>query len=298
MEKEHHFIDKYLKPLSIKSETYPTGIGDDCAVIDSRERLITSKDISVSGVHFPKELDPYFIAYRSVAIAISDIFAMGGTPTAYLLGITHPKPNDSWFESFSRGLNDFNEDYDVNLIGGDLTRGELNISITVFGQAPDNLLTRKGANIGDLIFISDLLGKGKKGLIDYRENRDNDTNHYLKPKLPISLMPKLKQLVTSCIDVSDGLLIDLKRICSSSNVGAIIHLSEDIYITDEHDLIAGDDYVLCFTATAEFKEKILALNSSIKMIGQIEEGTKVKVLNKNNEEIKFKKDGWEPFESI
>ena len=143
-----------------------------------------------------------------------------------------------------------------------------------------------------------MLGKGKKGLIDYRNNRNSNTNHYLKPKLPISLMPKLRQLVTSCIDVSDGLLIDLKRICSSSNVGAIINLSEDIYITDEHDLVAGDDYVLCFTAREEFKEKILALDSSIKKIGQIEEGTKVKVLNENNEEIKFKKDGWEPFESI
>ena len=298
MKKEHYFIDKYLKPLSIKSRTFPTGIGDDCAVIDSRERLITSKDISVSDVHFPKELEPYFIAYRSVAIAISDIFAMGGTPTAYLLGITHPKPDDSWFESFSKGLNDFNEDYDVNLLGGDLTRGELNISITAFGQAPDNLLTRTGANIGDLIFVSDSLGKGKKGLIDYRNNRNSNTNHYLKPKLPTSLMPKLRQLVTSCIDVSDGLLIDLKRICSLSNVGAIINLSEDIYITDEHDLVAGDDYVLCFTAREEFKEKILALDSAIKIIGKIEEGTKVKVLNENNEEIKFKKDGWESFESI
>lgn len=298
MEKEHHFIDKYFKPLAIKSKQYPIGIGDDCAVIDSGERLITSKDISVSGVHFPKELDPYFVAYRSVATAISDIFAMGGMPTAYLLGITHPKPNEGWFESFSRGLNDFNEDYDVNLIGGDLTRGELNISVTAFGQAPDNLLTRTGANIGDLIFVSDLLGKGKKGLIDYRNNRDSDTNHYLKPQLPISLIPKLKQLVTSCIDVSDGLLIDLKRICSSSNVGAVINSRKDIYITDEHDLIAGDDYVLCFTAKKELKEKILALDSSIKIIGQIEEGTKVKVLNENNTEITYKKDGWEPFESI
>ena len=298
MEKEHHFIDKYFKPLAIKSKQYPIGIGDDCAVIDSGERLITSKDISVSGVHFPKELDPYFVAYRSVATAISDIFAMGGMPTAYLLGITHPKPNEGWFESFSRGLNDFNEDYDVNLIGGDLTRGELNISVTAFGQAPDNLLTRTGANIGDLIFVSDLLGKGKKGLIDYRNNRDSDTNHYLKPQLPISLIPKLKQLVTSCIDVSDGLLIDLKRICSSSNVGAVINSRKDIYITDEHDLIAGDDYVLCFTAKKELKEKILALDSSIKIIGQIQEGTKVKVLNENNTEIKYKKDGWDPFESI
>ena len=151
---------------------------------------------------------------------------------------------------------------------------------------------------GDLIFVSDLLGKGKKGLIDYRNNRDSDTNHYLKPQLPISLIPKLKQLVTSCIDVSDGLLIDLKRICSSSNVGAVINSRKDIYITDEHDLIAGDDYVLCFTAKKELKEKILALDSSIKIIGQIEEGTKVKVLNENNTEIKYKKDGWDPFESI
>ena len=82
MEKEHHFIDKYFKPLAIKSKQYPIGIGDDCAVINSGERLITSKDISVSGVHFPNELDPYFVAYRSVATAISDIFAMGGMPTA------------------------------------------------------------------------------------------------------------------------------------------------------------------------------------------------------------------------
>ena len=90
----------------------------------------------------------------------------------------------------------------------------------------------------------------------------------------------------------------MKRICSSSKVGAVINLNQNIYLTDEHDLIAGDDYVLCFTAKEELKEKILALDSSIKIIGQIEEGTKVKVLNENNEEIKFKKDGWEPFESI
>ncbi len=297
MEKEHHFIDKYLKPLSIKSKEYPIGIGDDCAVIDSKEKLITSKDISVSGVHFPKELNSYFIAYRSVAIAISDIFAMGGTPTAYLLGITHPNPDDDWFKSFSDGLKDFNEDYDVNLIGGDLTRGDLNISVTVFGQAPNNLLTRKGANIGDLIFVSDLLGKGKKGLNDYRRNYASEINHYLKPKLPVRLVPKLRQLATSCIDVSDGLLIDLKRICSSSKVGAVINLNQNIYLTDEHDLIAGDDYVLCFTAKEEFKDKILALDSSIRIIGRIEEGTKVKVLNKNNKEINYKKDGWESFES-
>ena len=100
MEKEHYFIDKYLKALSIKSSEYPMGIGDDCATIEIKDKLITSKDISVSGIHFPKELDPYFIAYRSVAIAISDIFAMGVKPTGYLLGITHPKPNDNWLQGW------------------------------------------------------------------------------------------------------------------------------------------------------------------------------------------------------
>ena len=297
MEKEHYFIDKYLKSLSIKSSEYPIGIGDDCAVIETKEKLITSKDISVSGVHFPKELDPYFIAYRSIAIAISDIFAMGGKPTGYLLGITHPEPNDNWFESFSNGISDFNNDYSVNLIGGDLTKGELNISVTVFGQAPDKLLRRTGAAIGDLIFISDLLGRGKKGLIDYRKN-NNDQNHYLKPKLPINLFPELTHLASSCIDISDGLLMDLKRICSSSNVGATINLNKDIYITDKDDLIAGDDYVLCFTAKKEFKNEILTLDSSIRLVGLIEEGAEVKVLNENNEEIEYIKDGWEPFVSI
>jgi len=297
VEKEHYFIDKYLKALSIKSSEYPMGIGDDCATIEIKDKLITSKDISVSGIHFPKELDPYFIAYRSVAVAISDIFAMGVKPTGYLLGITHPKPNDNWFKSFSNGLNDFNNDYNVNLIGGDLTRGDLNISVTAFGQVSDKLLKRTGASIGDLIFISDSLGRGKKGLIDYREN-NNDTNHYLKPKLPNNLIPELTHLASACIDVSDGLLIDLKRICSSSNVGATINLNKDIYITDKDDLIAGDDYVLCFTAKKEFKNEILALDSSIRLIGQIEEGTEVKVLNENDEEIEYTKDGWEPFTSI
>ncbi len=299
MEKEHYFIDKYLKTLSIKSSKYPIGIGDDCAIIDTKEKLITSKDVSVSGVHFPKELDSYFIAYRSVAVAISDIFAMGSKPTAYLLGITHPEPNDNWFKSFSRGLCDLNNDYNINLIGGDLTKGELNISVTAFGQAPANLLKRTGANKGDLIFISDTLGRGKKGLINYRKNKkDIDQNHYLKPKLPINLIPKLAELASSCIDVSDGLLIDLNRICSSSNVGARINLSKNIYITDKNDLIAGDDYVLCFTAKKEFKNEILVLDSSIKLIGHMEEGKEVKVFDEKDEEIKYDNEGWEPFTTI
>ncbi len=169
--------------------------------------------------------------------------------------------------------------------------------MTAFGQAPDRLLKRTGASIGDLIFISDSLGRGKKGLIDYREN-NNDINHYLKPKLPNNLIPELTHLASACIDVSDGLLIDLKRICSSSNVGATINLNKDIYITDKDDLIAGDDYVLCFTAKEEFENEILALDSSIRLIGQIEEGAEVKVLNENDEEIEYIKDGWEPFTSI
>tara|TARA_B100000287_G_scaffold428274_1_gene479394 strand:- start:8692 stop:9588 length:897 start_codon:yes stop_codon:yes gene_type:complete len=298
VEKEQYFIEKYLNNLSFKSSEYPIGIGDDCAVIESNECLITSKDISVSGVHFPEELDPYFVAYRSVAIAISDVFAMGGTPKAYLLGITHPEPKDSWFNNFSKGLKDLNTEYELNLLGGDLTRGELNISVTVFGHANKNLLKRTGANVGDLIFISNTLGRGKKGFIDYKKNGNSELNHYLKPKLPLNLVQELAPLATSCIDVSDGLLIDLKRICDSSEVGAVINLNREMFITDKDDLVAGDDYVLCFTAKERNKEKILSLKSSIKLIGRIEKGSDLKIFDNDKKEIKFENKGWDSFGSI
>ena len=117
MNKEEYFLDKYIKPCTEVSELFPQEIGDDCAVIRSSSDLLVSTDSSIEGVHFPANLNPYYIAYRSIAIAASDIVAMGSYPDGYLLSITHPEPTDKWFDDFSKGICAFNDEHNVKLIG-------------------------------------------------------------------------------------------------------------------------------------------------------------------------------------
>ena len=148
MNKEEYFLEKYLEPYTKVSAKFPLEIGDDSAIISSPKDLLISSDSSVADVHFPSLLDSYYIAYRAIAIAASDIIAMGAYPEGYLLNITHPDPTDQWFEKFSLGIKDFNEDYGTNLIGGDLTKGELNISVTVFGKQFEKIIKRSGAKAG------------------------------------------------------------------------------------------------------------------------------------------------------
>ena len=107
MNKEEYFLEKYIKPCTEVSELFPQEIGDDCAVIRSSSDLLVSTDSSIEGVHFPANLNPYYIAYRSIAIAASDILAMGSYPDGYLLSISHPQPSDEWFNDFSKGILEF-----------------------------------------------------------------------------------------------------------------------------------------------------------------------------------------------
>ena len=109
MNTETHYIQQYLAPLYTQSSTYPLKIGDDCAVIDAKNKILTSVDSSVEEQHFPKDLNPYHVAYRAVAVAISDIYAMGGIPESYLLSISNPQPSDLWFEEFSKGIKKVNQ---------------------------------------------------------------------------------------------------------------------------------------------------------------------------------------------
>ena len=140
MNKEEYFLEKYIKPCTEVSELFPQEIGDDCAVIRSSSDLLVSTDSSVEGVHFPANLNPYYIAYRSIAIAASDLIAMGSYPEGYLLSITHPEPSDKWFDDFSKGICGFNKEHETKLVGGDLSKGELNICVTVFGRAKQNII--------------------------------------------------------------------------------------------------------------------------------------------------------------
>ena len=296
MNKEEYFLEKYLKPCTKVSAKFPLEIGDDSAIISSPEDLLISSDNSVIDVHFPRLLDAYYIAYRAVAIAASDIIAMGAYPEGYLLNITHPDPTDQWFEKFTLGIKDFNDDYGTNLIGGDLTKGELNISVTVFGKQLDKIIKRNGAKVDDDIYISNALGLGKLGYERYKKQILDFPNQYLKPKLlSIKTIKALQPFMNSAIDVSDGLLLDLSRICKQSKKGATLNILEGVYSNTIDDLIAGDDYILLFTSNSKHGESIRKILPTSFSIGRITEEEKILVLDKEGKNINFEKLGWDSF---
>ena len=296
MNKEEYFLEKYLKPCTKVSAKFPLEIGDDSAIISSPGDLLISSDNSVIDVHFPSLLDAYYIAYRAVAIAASDIIAMGAYPEGYLLNITHPDPTDQWFEKFTLGIKDFNDDYGTNLIGGNLTKGELNISVTVFGNQLDKIIKRSGAKVDDDIYISNALGLGKQGYERYKKQILDFPNQYLKPKLlSIKTIKALQPFMNSAIDVSDGLLLDLSRICKQSKKGATLNILEEVYSNTIDDLIAGDDYILLFTSNSKHGESIRKILPTSFLIGRITEEEKILVLDKEGKNINFEKLGWDSF---
>ena len=295
MNTETHYIEQYLAPIYTQSSTYPLQIGDDCAVIDARDKILTSVDSSVEEQHFPKDLNPYYVAYRSIAVAISDIYAMGGIPESYLLSISHPQPSDIWFGEFSKGIEKVNQDYNLSLLGGDMVKGQLAITVTVFGKALENICERANAKLDDNIFLSGPLGFGKEGLEDYQKGNKDEPSQYLMPQLISNhIIEKLNPIMNAAIDVSDGLVKDLGRICSASGMGAEILLSNIPHNSDPYDLVAGDDYVLCFTSSSPI-ENIIDIDQNIHHIGKIVEGNEVLVVDLEGRKLDFNEDGWESF---
>ena len=298
MNKEEYFLEKYIKPCTEVSELFPQEIGDDCAIIRSSSDLLVSTDSSIEGLHFPANLNPYYIAYRSIAIAASDILAMGSYPDGYLLSISHPQPSDEWFNYFSKGILEFNETHDTKLVGGDLSVGELNICVTVFGRAKQNIIKRSGAKENDNIYISNKLGLGVAGHKLFLKDNLSIPNQYMKPQLiSKEVIFELNTLINSAIDVSDGLLLDLKRICKLSGKGAELLVSKKFIFNDYEDLVAGDDYVLLFTANDNNDEQITALLPQSKMIGKITKEKKLQVNDLDGKEINFDTFGWDSFKT-
>lgn len=137
------------------------GVGDDAAIfnLDPGHQLITSTDTLVEGIHFFKDASPIDIAYKSLAVNLSDIAAMGGVAKCYTLSLTLPKLDKDWLEQFSTSLKESSERFRVNLIGGDTTRGPLNITISMMGSIEINSsIKRSGARAGDDIYVTGSLG--------------------------------------------------------------------------------------------------------------------------------------------
>jgi thiamine-monophosphate kinase len=258
--------------------------GDDCAAFKFNKSIVTSIDASIEGVHFPKNAKPSDIAYRSIAVALSDIAAMACKPLAFSLSITVPHNEYDWFESFQEGAKDISDEYKISLIGGDLTSGPLNVNVVVYGSPySEKILTRSGAKPGDIICISSQVGKALKGLKDWNNNIDSSfIDYYLRPKAKIELGKEISLSANACIDTSDGLLADLKKMLDASNCGADIYI-DDIPITSGiNDLNAGDDYDLCFTLPEEM------VASNFIKIGVVKEDKEINLCSNKGYDIEIK----------
>jgi thiamine-monophosphate kinase len=289
MSAEFNLIKQYFTRPTAHTDL---GIGDDAALIQTSagHQLAISSDMSVVGTHFFEDAAPYDIGWKSLAVNISDMAAMGAKPRWATLSIALPDINTDWLSAFSAGFFSCANASNVDLIGGDTTRGPLNISVTILGEVPiGKALKRSDAQVGDDIWVSGYLGHAALGLAHLQQKIALDDNtrdialsalHQPQPRVSVGLA--LRELAHSCIDVSDGLLADLSHIlkASSSNlndavlIGATLQLEKMPCLSalknrlqestiQQAILTGGDDYELCFTASPKHRETITILAESL-----------------------------------
>ena len=231
---EFSIITQYFSSLGAGKNVL-LSVGDDAAAlrVDEGCELIVSTDTSTAGVHFPDDLFPEDIAYKSVAAAASDLAAMGASPLGMTLAISLPEHDALWLHGFSQGLAAASSDFELPLIGGDTTRGLLSITVTVMGQcAIGQKLLRSGASAGELLCVSGTLGdsalglsmlQGKERGLDIEfEDQEYLLSRFSRPTSRIRLGEDLVGQATSCIDVSDGLLADAAHIADASGCKLVI----------------------------------------------------------------------------
>ncbi len=239
------------------------GIGDDGAVVRTAGgNQVHVLDTLVEDVHFPHDTPPADIAWRAVAVNLSDLSAMGAVPRWMMLGLTLPAVDESWVRNFSTGLFEAATEYGVSLIGGDTTRGAKTVvSISMTGDAPPEPLLRTGARVGDSIFVTGTPGDAAGGLALYNDGAPCEflLQRFLRPTPRVRTGQSLVGTASAAIDVSDGLAGDLAKILRASGVGAEVDLGA-LPISDalraqfdeeqccKFAMLGGDDYELCFTA--------------------------------------------------
>lgn len=253
---EFSLIDTYFKNISPADENIVVGIGDDaaCLSIPVDMELLISTDTLVEGIHFMKEWSPADIAYRSLAVNVSDIVAMGAEPKWVTLALTLPTMEHTWLQQFSHGFRDTLQQFQIALIGGDVTKGSLVITIGIYGLVKKGkAVKRSKAKEGDGIFVTGELG-GAAFAVDALTGQSHINDGYMKkllhPQPRLDFIPILQQFASAAIDISDGLEADLHHILDASGVGAFIALEKMPLYQDSalhFALNGGDDYELCFT---------------------------------------------------
>ncbi|MEX0605239.1 MAG: thiamine-phosphate kinase [Marinobacter sp.] len=268
---EFELIRQVFMPVAVATANPAVrlGPGDDGAIqrLPPGSELVFSLDTLVEGVHFPADYSPRFLGWRGLAVAASDLAAMGADPVCFTLGLTLPYSDDKWLKAFAQGLSDAAKQFGLALAGGDTTRGPLTLSFQVHGTVPaGTAILRSGAHTGDLIGVSGMLGDACAALRWLDEPSPSHhartllgRYHHPEPKLTLGQL--LRGTASAAVDISDGLVADLGHILAASGVGArlieaaiprsaalmALHGEESLAMA----LNGGDDYEICFTVAPD-----------------------------------------------
>ena len=305
--------------------THPTphtvlGVGDDAALVKVTKgmELAVSTDMLVSGTHFFPDADPNKLGHRALAVNLSDMAAMGATPRWVTLSLAMPEADEKWLKPFAKGFMDLARAQEVDLIGGDIASGPLNICVQIMGEVPaGKALRRDGAKPGDEIWVSGRLGDAALALAHLQnrihlEAREAQAclNKLHTPVARVTLGQHLLGLAHSAIDISDGLLADLGHILERSGVAAIIEfkaLPKSAVLRKylRHDaalqalLAGGEDYELCFTAPKKKSVELAKLSRKLRLsltrIGNIKKGRSLTVLDATGKRMAWNTKGYDHF---
>lgn len=292
---EFEIIRRFFGSPPVQRADVVLGIGDDAAVLQppAGHELVMTTDTLVEGRHFRPGDDPESLGHKSLAVNLSDLAAMGAEPAWLLLSLTLPQADEPWLTAFAAGLHALSRRFNIQLVGGNTTRGPLSIGVTACGFVPvGQALTRRGAQPGDRVYVTGLLGDAALALwIEQKPQGRADAEHAQagerlhRPEPRIAAGIALRGLASAVIDISDGLAADLGHVLESSRVGARIDLARlplsDAYrrwqssraVGWDLALAGGDDYELCFTVPPsrepELARRAAQMNCVCTSIGEI-----------------------------
>lgn len=307
--REFELIEQIKKRFSVPfhPDFLTCGIGDDAALIRPTSSLAIATDVLISGVHFKPDDAAFDIGFKSLAVNLSDLAAMGATPLSVLLTLTLPTGDETWCHGFLDGFQTLAQAAQVDLIGGDTSQGPLAIGITALGALDSkHAFKRDGAQSGDLLCVSGTLGLAAWAFQDPLSAPLVAHQKLHRPGPQLKLAAKLSGTCRCAIDISDGLFADLNHILKASNKGAMLNWDQLPLPTGcalpTQDLIGfGDDYELLFTlppeqVTPEFWSALQAI-VPVTVIGHItaKSGIELQNLDPSIHASFSRPSGWEHF---
>jgi thiamine-monophosphate kinase len=317
---EFELIARYFAPTTVRRADVDLGIGDDGAVLSvpAGQQLVVTMDTLIAGVHFPEDTPPGDIGFKALAVNLSDLAAMGAAPAWATMALTVPNTDGAWLEGFGAGFFELATRHGVQLVGGDITRGRLSITIQAHGLVSDGTaITRRCASVGDRICVTGTLGDAALGLLvaQGRMNASAADACFLmmrlnRPTPRIECGVLLREIATAAIDISDGLAADLGHLLDARGLGATLSLASlplsPAFSTNAPDvmrwqlaLAGGDDYELCFTIPdrtfPDVAERFSRAGYRVTSIGRIESQPGLRCILPDGSEHSLRTSGFRHF---